>query len=56
MITRKIKSLDELNRKEKYSEKRELLVSAELNVAFNAAQLTIFFNSLPVESSDDNNS
>ena len=36
MIIRKIKSLNKLNRKEKYSEKKELLISADLNITFNA--------------------
>ncbi len=56
MIAREIKSLNKLNQKERYSEKKELLVSAELNVTFNAVQLTIFFNSSYIENFGDDNS
>ena len=56
MIARKIKSLKKLNRKERYSEKRELLANAELNVTFNEAQLIAFLDSSYVKSFGDDNS
>ncbi len=56
MITQKIKSLKKLNQKERYLEKKELLISAELHVTFNKEQLTTFFNSSYIEDSGDNNS
>ncbi len=56
IITREIKSLKELNQEERYSEKKELLISAELHVTFNKEQLTTFFNSSYIESFGDNNS
>jgi len=35
MIAQKIKSLKELNQKERYLEKKELLISAKLHITFN---------------------
>jgi len=56
MITREIKSLKKLNQKERYLEKKELLISAELHVTFNKEQLTAFFNSSYIKGFGDNNS
>ncbi len=56
MITQKTKSLKKLNRKEKYLEKKELLISAGLHVTFNKEQLTTFFDSPYIKNSGGDNS
>jgi len=48
--------LKELDQKERYLKKRELLVNAELNITFDEAQLTAFLNSLYIEGFNSSNS